>query len=86
MILADSIKFPLIIKCILIVYSGLPLTRPQTNLLSFTSSHRFVRRSTLQVEQKRIFLNLRENGRGRYLRIVEVPTKGIVLYGKLVSN
>ena len=52
----------------------------------YTSSHRFVRRSTLQVEQKRIFLNLRENGRGRYLRIVEVPTKGIVLYGKLVSN
>mmetsp|Transcript_54218 Transcript_54218/g.113313 ORF Transcript_54218/g.113313 Transcript_54218/m.113313 type:complete len:214 (-) Transcript_54218:62-703(-) len=31
-----------------------------------------IRRSTLQVEQKRIFLNLRENSRGRYLRIVEV--------------
>lgn len=29
-------------------------------------------RSTLQIEQKRIFLNLRENGRGRYLRIAEV--------------
>jgi len=31
-----------------------------------------LRRSTLQVEQKRIFLNLRENVRGRYLRIAEV--------------
>ena len=26
----------------------------------------------MQVEQKRIFLNLRENVRGRYLRIAEV--------------
>ena len=30
-----------------------------------------LRRSTLTVEQKRIFLNLRENSRGRYLRIAE---------------
>eukprot|EP00960_Hanusia_phi_P014590 430789-Hanusia_phi.AAC.3 len=29
-------------------------------------------RSSLLVEQKRIFLNLRENARGRYLRIAEV--------------
>ena len=29
-------------------------------------------RSTLAIEQKRIFLNLRENSRGRYLRIAEV--------------
>mmetsp|Transcript_3356 Transcript_3356/g.6888 ORF Transcript_3356/g.6888 Transcript_3356/m.6888 type:complete len:204 (-) Transcript_3356:280-891(-) len=31
-----------------------------------------IRRSTLTIEQKRIFLNLRENARGRYLRIAEV--------------
>mmetsp|Transcript_47629 Transcript_47629/g.126300 ORF Transcript_47629/g.126300 Transcript_47629/m.126300 type:complete len:216 (-) Transcript_47629:61-708(-) len=31
-----------------------------------------IRRNTMQIEQKRIFLNLRENARGRYLRIVEV--------------
>lgn len=38
-----------------------------------------IRRSTLQVEQKRIFLNLRENSRGRYLRIAEVTSLSFAL-------
>lgn len=55
-----------------------------------------IRRSTLQVEQKRIFLNLRENSRGRYLRIVEltgnnrstiiVPSSGLLQFRSLLDE
>eukprot|EP00802_Teleaulax_amphioxeia_P019767 Tamp_20013.p2 GENE.Tamp_20013~~Tamp_20013.p2 ORF type:complete len:215 (+),score=45.86 Tamp_20013:378-1022(+) len=55
-----------------------------------------LRRATLQVEQKRIFLNLRENGRGRYLRIAEVtgnnrstiivPSSGLLQFRALLDD
>mmetsp|Transcript_34160 Transcript_34160/g.80562 ORF Transcript_34160/g.80562 Transcript_34160/m.80562 type:complete len:208 (-) Transcript_34160:196-819(-) len=55
-----------------------------------------IRRSTLQVEQKRIFLNLRENSRGRYLRIAEVtgnnrstiiiPSSGLIQFRGLLDE
>jgi hypothetical protein len=45
-----------------------------------------LRRSTLTVEQKRIFLNLRENVRGRYLRIAEGKLAlGLALFGLTVG-
>lgn len=55
-----------------------------------------LRRATLQVEQKRIFLNLRENVRGRYLRIAEVtgsqrstiiiPSTGLLQFRALLDD
>jgi len=55
-----------------------------------------LRRATLQVEQKRIFVNLRENPRGRYLRIAEVtgnnrstiiiPSSGLVQFRTLLDD
>jgi len=55
-----------------------------------------IRRSTLPVEQKRIFLNLRENSRGRYLRIAEVtgnnrstiiiPSSGLIQFRALLDE
>jgi len=49
-----------------------------------------------QVEQKRIFLNLRENVRGRYLRIAEVtgsnrstiiiPSSGLAQFRQLLDD
>mmetsp|Transcript_44984 Transcript_44984/g.70536 ORF Transcript_44984/g.70536 Transcript_44984/m.70536 type:complete len:129 (-) Transcript_44984:126-512(-) len=55
-----------------------------------------LRRSTLPVEQKKIFLNLRENSRGRYLRIAEVtgnnrstiiiPSSGLIHFRSLLDE
>lgn len=55
-----------------------------------------LRRATLQVEQKRIFINLRENVRGRYLRIAEVtgnnrstiiiPSSGLLQFRALLDD
>merc|ERR1712216_539816 len=55
-----------------------------------------LRRATLQVGQKRIFVNLRENVRGRYLRIAEVtgnnrstiiiPSSGLLNFRKLLDE
>ena len=55
-----------------------------------------LRRATLQIEQKRIFLNLRENVRGRYLRIAEVtgnnrstiivPSSGLLQFRALLDD
>ena len=65
------------------IFSGLPLREAPDHSTDFDMIF-CVNRSTLLVEQKRIFLNLRENGRGRYLRIVEVGQLAAISYTELV--
>jgi len=61
-----------------------------------TSQERILHAEELQIERKHFFIELRENTRGRFLRITEeahgrrncviIPSTGLGDFGKMVSS